>query len=212
MRARSSHKAAPNVVAKIIRDREVFVKDPRLHATQVMLPRPLAGDWKLRALPGSTITGLEQAQVDTKATVEASVLGSGEHRVLCYVYQRQPLHTTRFIEEGANYEQELGMQAGGPCKGVRAIHPDPPDCGEISFTPAAGPAGVRPIYAITTMNGEETARQLIATDDAPAEPEPSIVPALVVRREGDTVKISWDKSRAPILAAMPMDYRGGCTR
>jgi hypothetical protein len=197
---------SPHVAAKIVRDREAFVKDPRTHATQVMLPQPAAGDWKVRPLNGSTITGIEQAQVDTQPTVEASVLGKGEHRILRYVYQRQPLHQTRFVEVGSKYEQELGTPAGGPCKGVKAIHPNPPHCGEIHFTPAAGPAGVRHIYEITTMNGEETRRQLIASYNAPAEPEPTIVPALTVRREGDALKISWDKSKAAIRAAMPMDY------
>ena len=198
--------SSPHVAAKIVPNHEVFVEDPRTHATQVIIARPLAGDWKLRALKGSRIIGIEQAGVDPMPTVEAGVGGSGEHRILGYSYQRQPLHTTRFVEEGAKYEQELGVAAGQPCKGVKAIHPDPSHCGEIPFTAAPGPAGVRNIYAITTMNGEITRKQLVATYDAPVESEPSIVPSLTVRREGDAVKISWGASAAAIRAAMPMDY------
>jgi hypothetical protein len=197
---------SPQGRGKLIRNRDLFYKDPRTHATQVMIARPAPGDWKVRPLAGSTITGIEQAQVDTRPTVEASVLGRGEHRILRYVYQRQPQHATRFVEEGSKYEQELGVPKGGPCKGVKPIHPDPPHCGEIHFTPAPGPAGVRHIYEITTMNGEETRRQLVATYEAPVEPEPSIVPLLIVRRESGALKISWDKSKATIRAAMPMDY------
>ena len=197
---------SPHIAAKIVPGRDLFVQDPRSRATQVMIARPVAGDWKLRALRGSTIKGIEQASVDPVPEVSAGVGGSGEHRILGYAYERQPLHTTRFVEDGATYEQELGVAAGELCKGAKANQPNPPHCGEIHFTPAPGPGGVRHIYAITTMNGMETRKQLVATYDAPGEPEPSIVPLLAVRREGDAVKISWRKSAAAIRAAMPMDY------
>ena len=184
----------------------MFVADPQSRATQVMIARPVVGDWKVRALRGSTIKAVEQATVDPMPEISAGVGGSGEHRILGYAYERQPLHTTRFVEEGATYEQELGVAAGRLCKGAKRTQPNPPHCGEIHFTPAPGPAGARHIYAITTMNGVETRKQLVATYDAPVEPEPSIVSSLTVRREGDALKITWRKSTGAIRAAMPMDY------
>jgi hypothetical protein len=197
---------SPHVAAKIVPNHEVFVEDPQTHATQVIIARPSAGDWKLRALKGSTMTRIEQASVDPMPTIEAGVGGSGERRILGYSYQREPLHTTRFVEVGAKYEQELGVAGGRPCKGVKAIHPNPSHCGEIPFTPAPGPAGVRHIYAITTMNGEITRKQLLATYDAPVEPEPSNVPLLTVSREGGALTIGWRASHAAVRAAMPIDY------
>jgi hypothetical protein len=197
---------APKVAAKIVPNRDVFVENPQTHATQVLIAKPVAGDWTLRALKGSTVTGIEQASVDPMPTIEAGVGGHGEHRILGYSYQRQPLHRTRFVEQGSKYEQELGVAAGRPCKGIKAIHPDPSHCGEIHFTPAPGPRGTRHIYAITTMNGEITRKELVASYDAPTEPEPSMVPEVAVRREGAALKISWRGSHGAIRAARPMDY------
>jgi hypothetical protein len=65
---------------------------------------------------------------------------------------------------------------------------------------------VRHIYAITTMNGEITSRQLVASYRAPAEPEPSMVPALIAQRVGSGVQISWGASHAPVRFALPTAY------
>jgi hypothetical protein len=197
---------SPQAAAKIVRNRDLFFKDPRSHATQVMIARPVAGEWTLRALNGSTVRSIDEANVDPMPEISAGVGGKGEHRILGYAYERQPLHATRFVEDGSKYEQELGAAAGKPCKGVKPAHLSPPHCGEIHFTPAPGPAGVRHIYAITTMNGEIVRKQLVASYDAPTEPEPSIVPELSVHREGDALKSTWAKSNAPIRAASPIDY------
>jgi hypothetical protein len=199
---------SPRVAAKIVPNQDTFVEDPQTRATQVLIARPGAGDWRLRALKGSTIMSIEQASVDPMPEISAGVGGSGEHRTLGYAFQPQPLHTTRFVEVGANYEQGLGTAAGRPCKDFSPTQQVSPSalCGEIPFTPAPGPGGLRNIYAITTMNGEMTRKQLVATYDAPVEPEPSIVPEVTVRREGDGLTISWAASSAAIRAAMPMDY------
>jgi hypothetical protein len=198
--------SSPRVAAKIVPGRDVFAKDPLNQSTDVMIASPVGGTWRIKADAGSTITSLRQASVDPTPAVSAAIGGSGEQRVLGYSYQPQALHSTRFVEDGAGYEQELGTAAGTPCKDVQDIHPDPPLCGEIHFTPAPGPAGERHIYAITTMNGEVTDDQLVATYDAPPEPEPSKVPDLVIDRVPDGIKISWKASTAPIAAARPMDY------
>ncbi len=198
--------ASPKAAAKIDVNHYTFAKDPLNHATDVMIANPAAGLWRIKADRGSTITGIRQASVEPTPTIDGGVGGSGEHRTLGYVYQPQALHTTRFVEDGAKYEQDLGTANGGRCKLVQYIHPDPPRCGDISFTPAPGPAGVRHIYAITSMNGEVTDKQLVATYDAPAEPEPSMVPDLIVQRVADGITISFKPSHAPIAAAKPIDY------
>jgi hypothetical protein len=197
---------SPKARAEIVPGRDMFVEDPRTHATQVLVGQPVAGEWKIRPLRGSTITGIEQAGVDPTPMVDAGVGGRGESRILGYAYQPQPDHQTRFVEEGGKYEQELGVAKGGPCKAVKDIHPRPPKCGELHFTPAPGPAGVRHIYAVTTMNGVETRRQLVATYDAPPEPEPTEVPHETVRRLPNALSITWVASGAKIHAAMPVDY------
>jgi hypothetical protein len=103
---------------------------------------------------------------------------------------------------GAKYEQELGPASGRPCGGRSSL----PLCGQVGFTPAAGPAGLRQIYAITTMNGEIVHKQLVASYVAPPEPEPSIVPSLRVQRVGTTVRVIWAGSKAPEAASKAVDY------
>jgi hypothetical protein len=196
----------PDAAAKIVPNHDMWVENPETHATQVLIAHPAAGTWTVRALDGSAFTGVEEASVDPMPEIQAAVGHHGEHRVLGYSYQPQPAHTTRFVEEGGKYEQELGEAAGRPCKQVRDIHPDPAVCGEIHFTPAPGPAGVRHIFAVTTMNGEITRRQEVATYEAPPEPEPSEVPMVSVRRLGDELEISWRLSHASIAPARPIDY------
>ena len=74
--------------------------------------------------------------------------------------------------------------------------PNVPECGDIHFTPAAGPAGTRRIYAVTTMNGEVTDRRAVATYDAPREPMPEEIPELDVRRVPEGISIGFKPSKA----------------
>lgn len=196
---------SPQAPAVIVPGREVFAEDSLNSTTDVMIARPAAGTWIVRALPGSAITSIRQAHVDTPPTVLAGVSPGRFKLTLGYSHQSDPQHVTRFVEEGANYEQELGPARGGPCK-ASAGDSSPALCGEIEFTPAPGPGGERKIYAITTMNGEITDMQLVATYDALREPEPSEVPDLIVRRADGAVHISWGASHAPEAAAKPMVY------
>lgn len=197
---------SPKKAAVIVPGHDEFAKDPLNKATDVMIAHPAAGTWRVVAEHGSAITALRRATVEATPHVDAGVGGGGEHRILGYDYQPQPLHTTRFVEDGPKYEQELGVAEGEPCRLVKHIHPDPPLCGHIDFTPAPGPAGKRDIYAITTMNGEVTDKRLVATYDAPPEPEPSEVPKLVVDRVPDGITVGFKPSEAPTQVAEPMDY------
>lgn len=171
-----------------------------------MVAHPAAGTWTVRSESGAPITAIRQASVDLPPVVQAAVGGGGERRALGYSVQQEALHKTRFVEEGVKYEQELGTAAGQPCRGFKPIHPRRATCGEIRFTPAPGPAGKRDIYAVTAMHGEEVRKQLVATYDAPPEPEPFKVPGLAVRRVKNALRISWLPSGARIRAAMPVDY------
>lgn len=196
---------SPQAKAEIVPGREVFAEDFLNSSTAVDIVRPAPGVWTVQPLRGSTIAAVRRASVDEPPTILAGVGPAGSKRKLGYSYQPDPQHSTRFVEQGASYEQELGPARGTPCPGTAADHPRPL-CGEIVFTPAPGPKGVRHIYAITTMNGEITSRQLVASYRASAEPEPSMVPTLVAQRVGSGIQISWSASRAPVRAALPTAY------
>lgn len=197
---------SPSARAKLERNRDMFIEDPRANTTNVAIAQPAAGRWRIRALTGDAIVGLEQATVEPMATLHVNVDGSGEHRILGYEHQPQPDHSTRFVEVGGNYEQELGAAEGHPCKGIKPLHPDRPLCGEIHFTPAPGPAGTRHIYAVTTMNGVETRRELVATYEAPPRPEPPEVPSEIVHRVPGGLSVGWGASREQISVDRPVDY------
>jgi hypothetical protein len=197
--------ASPPGNAVIRPGHEVFAPDPLNATVNVALARPVAGTWTVRALPGSSITGLHRANADPPPTIAAGVSPGKFNLTFGYSYQGDLNHLTRFVERGGNYEQELGPARGAPCRGD-ANQLSRPLCGEIHFTPAPGPAGVRHIYAITTMNGEITDMQLVATYHTAAEPEPSEVPRLVLDRVSGGVRINWAASHAPIAAARPMIY------
>jgi hypothetical protein len=192
--------------AAIAPGRDMIARDSRKKATDVMIAHPAAGTWRIEAEKADKITSVSQATVDPVPHIDAGVGGEGEHRVLGYSYQPQRDHTTRFVEEGPNYEQELGVAHGQQCGFVKHVHPDVPECGDIHFTPAPGPAGQRRIYAVTSMNGEITDKQIVATYEAPREPEPHEVPELDVRRVADGISIGFKPSKAPIQAAKPIDY------
>jgi hypothetical protein len=196
---------SPNTQAKIVPLREVFAKDSLNRTTSILIATPVAGTWQVRALPGSIVTAIRQSPITRPLTLTAGVAGTGFNRVLSYSYQSESLHSTRFVEQGTNYEQELGPAAGKPCPASPGdtLHPF---CGEIHFTPAPGPAGVRHIYAITTMNGDTTRMQEVATYVVASEPEPSKVPILKVDRSGTNVTITWRGSTALDKFAMPIDY------
>jgi hypothetical protein len=199
---------SPRTGAEIVAGRDVFAQDTLNRTADVTIVRPAAGTWTVRGLfpfKTSAIESVREAHVDTPPTIVAGVSPGLFHLTLGYSYQSDPQHVTRFVERGANYEQELGLASGGPCQ-ASAGDSSHPLCGQIDFTPAPGPAGERKIYAITTMNGEITDMQLVATYDAPVEPEPSEVPDLIVRRADGAVDISWGASHAPEAAARPMVY------
>jgi hypothetical protein len=196
--------ASPATPAKIVLGHEIFVKNRQSSATDVMIANPVAGTWTVRGLAGSVIASVQQARVTPPPEFRAQVRGSHFERVLRYSYRSDPLHATRFVEVGAKYEQELGPAGRRRCPASE--HGSLPFCGKVHFTPAAGPPGLRHIYAITTMNGEIVHKQLIATYHAPAEPEPSIVPGLRIQRRGNTLAVTWKRSTAPEKAARAIQY------
>ena len=157
---------SPRAPAVIVPGREVFAEDSLNSTTNVTIARPVAGTWIVRPLAGFAIRSIRQAHVDTPPTILAGVSPGRFTLRLGYSYQSDPQHMTRFVEEGANYEQELGPARGGPCKATTGDESHPM-CGEIEFTPAPGPGGERKIYAITTMSGEITDTQLSHVRRAP---------------------------------------------
>jgi len=175
--------------------------------TSLLIAHPLAGIWRVRSLAGS-ITNVSQAQADEPPSIQAGVgmRGNRFERVLGYSYQPDPSHSVVFVERGGNIQRTLGPAAGVPCPGTAAIRPRPL-CGRLRFAAGAGPTGPRAIYAfVSDSQGAPTEDRIVARYNAPAEPEPSSVSKLTVRREGETLRIGWTGSSTPDPLARPVAY------
>jgi hypothetical protein len=175
--------------------------------TSLLIARPIAGTWRVRSLAGS-ITNVSQAQADEPPSIQAGVGTSANRfkRILGYSYQPDPTHSIAFVERSGSAQRTLGLAAGVPCPGTAAIRPRPL-CGRLRFAAGPGPAGPRAIYALVSdSQGAPTEDQLVARYNAPVEPEPSRVPKLAVRREGETLQIGWTGSSTPDPLAKPVAY------
>jgi hypothetical protein len=181
--------------------------DPATATTSLLIAHPLAGTWLVRGI-GAPITGVGQAQADRPPTIDAGVGTDGDpfKRVLGYSYQPDPTHSVTFVERVGGVERDLGRASAAPCPRIAAIA-SRLLCGQLHFSPAAGPAGERSIYAVVSdSQGVPSGEDLVARYDAPAEPEPSRVPSVTVTRSGEALSVDWTPSSTPDPAARPAHY------
>jgi hypothetical protein len=181
--------------------------DAARSTTSLLVPNPEAGTWLVRGV-GTPIVGISQAKADEPPAIDAGVGTDGDRfeRVLGYSYQPDPTHSIVFVERVGDVERDLGPARGAPCPETAALDPRPL-CGELRFTPGAGPTGPRSIYALVSdSQGVPSEEQRVAGYDAPGEPEPSRVPSLTVRRSGEALDVDWTHSSTPDPAARPVRY------
>ena len=141
-------------------------------------------------------------------TVKASVLGSGEHRILRYAYERQPRHTTRLgsSRRAASTSRSSASRRESHSRGEKPIHPDLPRCGEIRFTRTPGPAGARSQLRRHDHERGENSPGSRGELRRPARTRAHRGPHETVRRLTDALSVSWAASHAQIRAAVPVDY------
>jgi hypothetical protein len=194
-----------NRAGQLKRNKYYFVEDPRDDTTSIVIVRPAPGTWTIHTLPGSpTVTGAAEAPVTPDPSAAARVLDHGAMRELQYELESDPNHTVTFVERGGNYEQEIGTAHGTPCLKNAPIHGKRPanaymahpsiTCGLIVFKPAAGPAGVRNIFAVVTDHGEPVDDFKVASYTARGEGIPARPANLRITRQGSTVQITWNPS------------------
>ena len=192
-----------------------FARDPKDNSTVITLAAPVAGEWKVRVLPGSPpVIRTEEANGYPDASAGAKVFGTGRNRVLHYLYEHEPGQQIQFVERGDKYEQVIGSAAGRPCHpvipatpaGDRRANPKL-TCGTIKFHPAFGPGGTRKIYAVIMNAGEPTNEKLVATYDAPTERPLGAPSGVTVQRNGTTVTVKWN--RVPGATSYDVDYTLG---
>jgi hypothetical protein len=186
---------SPSEAGDIVEGSHVIVEEPAERATHVLIVEPQAGTWTLETQPGSSpIADVRRAESDAPATVVGRVGGRGSSRVLGYAYAVEGQEVT-FVERSDDRSEAkvLGQAEGKPCRGQKDGPADRgrPLCGRLRFTPAAGVAGTRSIYAVVSNDGITVDERLLTTYRTAGDPRPPRPRDLRLRRRGSTVIVTW---------------------
>ena len=149
--------------------------------TQVLIPSPAAGKWRVEVEDGTRLVSLKTAHGLEKPKVSATVGGSGHDRELRYEVEERPGQAVRFLERGASTGGAIGTATGAK--------------GTLRFTPADGNAEQREIVAVVTQDGMPRDEIVVARYAAPAARKAGPVKGLRVTRRGTTLRLKW--KRAP---------------
>ncbi len=150
--------------------------------TYVMVRNPGAGVWKVSAAPGSSaITRVRQARGYAAPKLRGHVSGGGATKRLTYAVSTHPGMSVAFAERAHRVYRILGTAKGAH--------------GTLRFTPAAGSAGKRTVYAIVSEGGVVRESVPLTSYRAPAPAVPARVRGLRVRRHRRTFSVSFGKAR-----------------
>ena len=154
----------------------------KTNTTYVMVRNPGAGMWRVSAAPGSSaISQVRQARGYAAPTLHARISGHGATRRLTYTVTSRPSLSIAFAERAHRVYRILGTAKGAH--------------GSLRFTPAAGPAGKRTVYAIVSEGGIARESVPVTSYHAPAPATPARVRGLRVRRHRRTFAISFGNAR-----------------
>lgn len=159
----------------------VVYSTPQAKATTVLIGKPVPGQYKVEAQPGSPpIARLGHAEGIPEPEVTGKVSGKGHARRLAYTVKPLPGQTVRFVERAAGAGADLGAAKGAK--------------GTLRFSPANGPKGTRQIVAMVDQNGAPRRQLVVATYTAPAPLRPGRPKSVSVKRAGGGVKVSWGRA------------------
>jgi hypothetical protein len=155
---------------------------PRNDTTYVMVRNPGGGVWSVSAAPGSSvITSVKVARGYAPPKITARVHGRGTARRLTYAATTRPGLSVSFAERAHRVYHLLGR-----VRGAR---------GTLRFTPAAGAAGKRTVYAVVSENGAPREVLAVAAYRAPGPAKPARVRRLRVRRHGRAFRVQFAAAR-----------------
>ena len=150
--------------------------------TYVMVRNPGGGVWKVSAAPGSSaITRVRQARGYAAPKLRGHVSGRGATKRLTYAVSTHPGMSVAFAERAHRVYRILGKAKGAH--------------GTLRFTPAAGSAGKRTVYAIVSEGGVARESVPLTNYRAPAPAAPARVRGLRVRRHRRSFSVSFGKAR-----------------
>ncbi|MFL5845727.1 MAG: hypothetical protein ACJ762_13655 [Solirubrobacteraceae bacterium] len=151
------------------------------NATSVLIGKPVAGQYKVEAQPGSPpISRMGHAAGLPEPSVTAKVSGKGHARRLSYKVKAIAGQTVRFVERAAGAGADLGAAKGSK--------------GTLRFSPANGPAGKREVVAMVDQNGAPRRQIVVASYVAPAPVRPGRPAFVRAKRSGSALKVSWGRA------------------
>lgn len=178
----------------------IIVESAPDNETSVFLSRDAApGDWKIEALPGSTLTGLEtQAEDDAPTVVAAKVRKQGDQRVVDVRAFVKPGEKIALEVVGEDYQQTIASKLNlrGCGAGVKAPGHSTGEskCATVKFSPTFGYQGKRTVKAIVTdENDADVGSFDAATFSAPSPATPGKLPGVRIVRKGTDVFAIWGK-------------------
>ena len=191
-----------------------YIENPDDNSTSVLLIKPAAGRWTITpATSSSPITTIQTAVSQPPAVALGAVqpVGGGRYG-LHYAYALPAGETMQLFVRGPhNGEQSLGRASGRPCThNQSAPGRSGRLCQNVTFTPLAGPAGVRTVVGLLSRHGMPGSTVTIATFklSKPVVPKGPKV-KLAIKRGG--LAITWSRVRGATSYAISVALGDGST-
>jgi hypothetical protein len=106
----------------------------------LLIKRPAGGTWTFTPATGSSVTSIQSAKAIPAPSVKGTVSGTGLKRALSWHIANLSGQQVTFVEEANGVDRVLAANVSA-------------SSGQVSFTPADGPAGTRSIVAEVTQGG-----------------------------------------------------------
>lgn len=106
----------------------------------LLVKAPAGGTWTFTPATGSSVTSIQSAKAIPTPSVKGTVSGTGLKRALSWHIANLSGQQVTFVEEANGVDRVLAANVSA-------------SSGQVSFTPADGPAGTRSIVAEVTQGG-----------------------------------------------------------
>jgi hypothetical protein len=159
----------------------------------VLLIRPAAGTWKVNALNGSTVSGVQRAGFEAPPDVAGAVAAAAHGRkVVSLAYALPSGESMSLVERGSKSEHTIAARVHGHrCPGPNRPGGESLLCAKVSFSPAFGPGGKRQIIAVVTRGGLPVTNIAVASFRVGAPALPRKPAHLQLARRSNSVVLAW---------------------
>ena len=186
--------------AKQRKGKYLIVENKKSKTTSVLLVKPAAGTWTVKAAPGtaSKPTRVDRSNFEAPAALFGQVRWTKAYnREVAFAYAVPAGAKVQLVERSKKGVGRTLIRSvrGKPCRGARPL----PGgrrllCVRKKFRVARGPGGDRTIQAVVTRGGIPLVRKNVARFRAPRQAVPARPGALSARRRGTDVIVVFPRS------------------